>query len=51
MTNIDYLITIPPFKGWDILGSNEQSVFKIDVLEKGKMGKNNDLSDFDKGVG
>lgn len=37
--NIVYIITMAPVKGWDILGSNEQSVLKFYVLEAGKWAK------------
>ena len=39
MNNIDYLVTMAPVKGWDILG----------IKWAGEMGRNKDLSDFDKG--
>ena len=40
-----------PVSGWDILGSKWtcRHVPKVDVLESGKMGKNKDLNEFDKG--
>lgn len=47
--NINFLVTLGPVMGWDILAASEKSVLKVNVLETGKMDKCNDLSDFDKG--
>ena len=49
MNNIDFLVTMAPVKGWDILGASEQSVLEVDVLDAGEMGRSKDLSNFDKG--
>ncbi len=33
----DYIITMAPVKGWDILASSEQSVLELCVLETGQI--------------
>lgn len=48
VNNIDYLITVAPVKGWDIISSkSSESVLDVGVLEAGRMGKCKELSDFD----
>lgn len=44
MNNIDYLFTVAPVNGWNILGS-KWAVSSF--LEAGKMGKRKDLGNFD----
>ena len=50
MSSIDYIVTMAPVKGWDILmAAREQSVLEFPVLESGSMGKQKDQNDFDEG--
>lgn len=48
MNYTNHLFNTAPDGGWD-RSVSKHFVFKVDVLEKGKMGECKDLSEFDKG--